>query len=100
MPVRVLVPRATARLKGADSYTGPGMGRGPAAVAAGPTAGATRVCAGALCVKTAVASRLAATTRRAVLRRSTERWRLRTETSQRPGVCHHRVNTRRRHRRD
>ena len=34
-------------VKGADSYTGPGMGRGPATVAAGSTAGATRVCAGA-----------------------------------------------------
>src|SRR5438445_11515244 len=82
MPVRVLVPRATARLKGTDSYTGPGIGLGPAAVAPGSTAGATRVCAGALRVRIVVASRPAATARGTVTRRTIERGRFRTETSE------------------
>ncbi len=38
-PVRVLVPRATARLNGALSKTGPGKGRPEDTVAAGSTIG-------------------------------------------------------------
>src|SRR5437879_13747202 len=75
MPVRVLVPRATARLKGTDSYTGPGIGLGPAAVAPGSTAGATRVCGGALRVRMVVGSRRGAGGRGRVTRRAIGRGR-------------------------
>ena len=43
--MRVRVPRRTARLNPADSYTGPGMGRGASAFATESLVGAGRVCA-------------------------------------------------------